>query len=90
MGLMDKMFGPKPELPIESRMKGKIIKINDKGYGFISTREMEFTRFFFHWTYLAQDTLKFPELKIGMPVEFTAQEIPLKGWRALKIKVISD
>jgi len=89
MGFMDKMFGgTKPDN--EARMKGKIIKVNDKGYGFISTREMEFTRIFFHWTALQQDTVKFLDLKIGMPVEFTAQEVPTKGWRALRIKVIPN
>jgi cold shock CspA family protein len=72
----------------EKRYTGKIIKLSEKGYGFISTREMEFTRIFFHWTSLQQDSPKFPNLSIGMPVEFSAQEIPTKGWRALRIKVI--
>jgi len=69
-------------------MTGKITKIDSKGYGFISSKELPFTRIFFHWTYLLQDTLKFPELKTGMKVEFEPKEVDGKGTRAIKVKVI--
>lgn len=72
----------------ERRVEGKIIKISDDGWGFITSREIPFTRIFFHWTSLKQDTLKFTELTTKMKVEFTPIEIEGKGWRAIKIKVI--
>lgn len=74
----------------EKRVIGKIIKVSDDGWGFISSKEIKFTRIFFHWTSLKQDTLKFQELKNGMKVEFTPVEVEGKGWRAIKIRVIKD
>lgn len=74
----------------ERRVVGKIIKVSSAGWGFISSKEIMFTRIFFHWTSLKQDTVKFQELKNGMKVEFTPVEVEGKGWRALMIKVIND
>ena len=73
-------------------MIGKIIHLDEKGWGFITSPDIEFTRIFFHWTGLKQDTLNFKELKRGMRVEFTEKQSPdpEKGWRAIKIKVIDD
>lgn len=73
---------------IPTRLTGRIIKISKTGWGFISSKEIEFTRIFFHWTVLTQDTLGFKELKIGMNVEFTPIKIPIKGWRAVHVRVI--
>lgn len=73
----------------EKRVGGKIIKVSEDGWGFISSKEIKFTRIFFHWTSLRQDTLRFPELKQGMKVEFTPIEVQDKGWRAIKIKVLN-
>lgn len=71
------------------KLNGKIIKVSkDEGWGFISSREIAFTRIFFHWTALVQDTLKFPELRTGMQVEFTPMEVQDKGWRAIHVRVI--
>ncbi len=70
------------------RVIGRIIKVSKAGWGFISSKEIEFTRIFFHWTALTQDTLTFPELKTGMMVEFSPVKIPLKGWRAVQIRVM--
>ena len=75
------------------RAVGRIIKVatgEKGGYGFISSKDVPFTRIFFHWTSLKQDTLKFTELKVGMKVEFTPTEVEGKGWRAIKIKVLQD
>lgn len=72
----------------ETRSIGRIIKIHRSGWGFISSKEIEFTRIFFHWTALRQDTLKFLQLKTGMLVEFTPLEIPDKGYRAMHIRVV--
>jgi cold shock CspA family protein len=74
----------------EKRVLGKIIKVSEDGWGFISSKEIKFTRIFFHWTSLKQDTLKFQELKNGMKVEFTPVEVEGKGWRAIKIRVVKD
>lgn len=77
-------------IPDEIRVVGKIIKVSGEGgWGFISSKEIKFTRIFFHWTSLKQDTLKFQELKNGMKVEFTPIEVEGKGWRAIKINVIA-
>lgn len=67
---------------------GRIIKVSKAGWGFISSREIEFTRIFFHWTALRQDTVSFKELKTGMMVEFTPLKVEGKGHRAVHIKVI--
>lgn len=80
-----------PEKPNEKRVQGKIIKISeDEGWGFITSKEIKFTRIFFHWTSLKQDTLKFQDLKNQMKVEFTPVEVEGKGWRAIKIRVIPE
>ena len=71
----------------ETKAIGKVIKVHKTGWGFISSRDIEFTRIFFHWTALRQDTLRFPELKTGMWVEFTPLEVPGKGYRAMHVRV---
>ncbi len=72
-------------------IKGKIIHLDSKaGWGFISSDEIQFTRIFFHWTALLQNTLHFSKLKFGMKLEFKSFFIPDKGWRAIKIKVIDN
>lgn len=83
-----------PVKPNDKRIQGKIIKLDQSdekgGWGFISSKDLKFTRIFFHWTSLKQDTLKFPELRNGMKVEFTPVEVQEKGWRAIKISVLTD
>lgn len=69
------------------RINGKIIKVSKDGYGFISSRDIPFTRIFFHWSALRPDTLKFTELKTGMKVSFVIFSTEDKGYRAIKIKV---
>lgn len=71
----------------DRRFNGKIIHVNDEGWGFITTPEVRFVRIFFHWTGLKNDTKKFLELKKGMKVEFNIKEYPDKGFRAIKIEV---
>ena len=67
---------------------GKIIFISKEGWGFISSKEIPFTRIFFHWTSLVNDTLNFIELEKGMEVEFLPIENEDKGFRAIKISVL--
>ncbi|MET0787311.1 MAG: cold shock domain-containing protein, partial [Paenisporosarcina sp.] len=90
LGLSSPDEEPSVEPRKDERVIGKIIKVSDEGWGFISSKDIKFTRIFFHWTSLKQDTLKFTELKNGMKVEFTPTEIEGKGWRAIKIKVLEE
>ncbi len=80
---------PEPPKMSEKRVIGKIIKLElNGGWGFISSKDIKFTRVFFHWSSLQQDTLRFDKLEKGMLVEFTPIEVLGKGIRAIKIKVI--
>lgn len=79
----------------ETKIQGRIVKLSDGGWGFLTSKEIPFTRIFFHWSSLTQDTIKFTELKVGMNVEFISQKVELtderpkqKGYRAIKICVI--
>jgi cold shock CspA family protein len=71
-----------------NRITGKIIKVSERGFGFISSRAIPFTRIFFHWTGLNQDTKNFAELNVGDVVEFEPLKLEDKGYRAIHIKVI--
>lgn len=73
---------------MENKVTGRIIKVSKAGWGFISSRDIEFTRIFFHWTALRQGTIPFLELRTGMQVEFTPVQIPGKGWRAVHVRVL--
>ena len=80
-----------PESMNEKRVIGKIIKLElDGGWGFISSKDIKFTRIFFHWSSLNQNTLKFDQLKRGMLVSFVPIEVKYKGIRAIKIEVIKE
>lgn len=70
------------------KVVGRIIKVSKAGWGFISCRDIEFTRIFFHWTALRQDTIPFKEVKTGMMAEFTPLQIPGKGYRAIHVRII--
>ena len=72
----------------ETRVTGRIIKVSKDGWGFISSKEIQFTRIFFHWTALKQDTLRFMELHAGMYVEFTPVQVQGKGYRAVHVRVL--
>jgi cold shock CspA family protein len=73
-----------------NKATGRIIKVSKQGWGFISSKDIEFTRIFFHWTSLVQSTLPFLELRNGMIVEFTPVEVPGRGWRAIHVCVVDD
>ena len=75
---------------MDERKTGRIIKISQKGWGFISSRDIEFTRIFFHWTALKQSTLNFKELRTGMIVTFKPFQTPDKGYRAIEVEVIES
>ena len=96
MSIMDK-FKPDTEPPdidtephSNKRVQGRITVVNEEGWGFIISKEIPFRRIFFHWTALENDTLTFDKIEEGMIVEFKPIQVPEKGWRAIKIKVISE
>lgn len=78
----------------EKRIQGKIIRVDQKGYGFIISNELPFERIFFHWSSLKNNTLRFPELRKGMTVEFVARDQGIdeegnrKGYKAIRIVVV--
>jgi len=73
-----------------NRINGRVIKISkEKGWGFISSFDKPFTRIFFHWSAL-EPTFNILNLNPGAKVEFEPMEIPEKGWRAMRIKVIEN
>lgn len=81
----------------QTKLIGKIVKLSEDGWGFITSKDLKFTRIFFHWSSLVQDTVKFTELKVGMNVEFISQLVEpteerprQKGYRAIKICVIPN
>ena len=69
------------------RVSGRILVINEEGWGFITSKAIPFHRIFFHWTMLDQRTLNFKDIEEGMIVEFKPLHIPEKGWRAIQIVV---
>src|SRR4030095_1814166 len=74
----------------DKKVNGKIIKVSDEGWGFIIAQDIPFTRIFFHWTSLVHDTLKFPDLKRGMHVEFVPTDKGERGFHAIKVKVVEE
>lgn len=95
MSIFDKFRSDEPDIVAEDttdpeRIEGKIIKISPEGWGFISSKAIPFTRIFFHWTSLNQNTLNFKELETGMMVEFIPIEVENKGWRANRVSVLKD
>lgn len=69
---------------------GQIVKLNPSGWGFIVSPSYQFTRIFFHWTALQQNTLNFNDLQVGMRVKFFIQKYKEQGMRAYRIEVIPD
>lgn len=76
--------------PLPERATGKITKLSDKGWGFITSRDIPFTRIFFHWQALNVDTVNFANLQRNMTVEFTPIKREGKGLSAVKIKVVES
>lgn len=71
----------------DKRYVGKIILINKRGYGFISCKDVPFTRIYFHWTNLLPQTANFAELKRGDEVEFSLVHKEDGTYKAIKIDV---
>ena len=73
----------------DKKTEGKIVKLSPGGWGFIISPSLQFTRIFFHWTALQQNTLNFSDLKVGMRVKFYTQYYQEYGTRAYKMEVIN-
>lgn len=73
----------------QKRIVGKVIKVHKSGYFFITSKELPFTRIFGHWSSLVPETINFVDLKRGDEVEFTPIKTEDKGWRAVKVNVLS-
>lgn len=77
-----------------TRIKGKILKTYPGGYGFITSEERKFTRFYFYWTALRNRTKNFVDIKPNDPCEFEPFEYidhksgENKGWRAKDIEIL--
>ena len=71
-------------------MTGTIVILNKRGYGFINSRDLPFTRIFFHWTQLRPGTVRFPDLRKGMQVQFEPVEVEGQGTRAMRVEVIQE
>jgi cold shock CspA family protein len=80
----------------EKRIQGKIIRVDPRGFGFITSNDIPFERIFWHWTSLSFDTLRFPDIRRGMKVEFVPRHQGKdennkdKGWKAIRIEVVDE
>jgi cold shock CspA family protein len=98
MGIMDNMFGKKviddKEYELEDgkspKYEGKVIYVSDKGWGFVTTRDIPFTKIFFHWTFIDKDQKNFTEWKKGDKVEFYTRSVEGMGLQAINIKQIGE
>ena len=72
----------------EKRIEGKIIAVNKRGFGFISSITIPFTRIYFHWTNLLPQTINFIDLKRNDPVDFICEKKADGSYRAVKIDVL--
>lgn len=74
----------------EERVQGRLTRVDPRGFGFITSRDIPYTRIFFHWSGLLQSTLNFKDLQKGMTVEFNPFLLKDKGYRALRISVVEE
>jgi hypothetical protein len=72
----------------EKRIEGKVILINKRGYGFISSIEIPYTRIYFHWTNLVPQTINFAEIRRGDPVDFVLEKKDDGTYKAIKVDVL--
>ena len=70
-------------------MTGRIIKVSPKGWGFISSSDLPFTRIFFHWSKLKITTLNFADIRKGMIAEFEVYKED-NGYKAKDIMILNQ
>lgn len=73
---------------LKEKLIGKVFLVNKRGYGFISCKEVPFTRIYFHWTNMIPQTINFKELKRGDEVEFDLVKKGDGTYKAIKIDVL--
>jgi cold shock CspA family protein len=67
---------------------GKIIYLHPKGWGYINSHEIEFSKVYFHWTGL-HNNLNFKTLQKNDVVKFNALKRE-KGWKAINIEAYNE
>lgn len=72
----------------DKRIEGKVIVINKRGFGFISSIKVPYTRIYFHWTNLVPQTINFAEIKRSDPVDFILEKKSDGTYKAIKIDVL--
>ena len=72
----------------DKRIEGKVILVNRRGFGFISSKEILYTRIYFHWTNLVPQTINFSEIKRGDPVDFILEKKNDGTYKAIKVDVL--
>ncbi len=78
------------------RIQGKIFSINEKkGYGFITSLELEFEKIYFYWHNLVNGVSFKQDLRKGTLVEFDlvwveSTEKRPAGWNAFRIDIVRD
>lgn len=78
------------ELTYGEVVDGEIDAVNlEKGFGFITSLDRPFIRFFFHWKAVRQEGTPFLELRKKMKVRFQEAK-GSRGWRAVKVEVLED
>lgn len=70
------------------RIEGKVIVVNKRGFGFISSKEVPYTRIYFHWTNLIPQTINFSEIKRNDPVDFVLEKKNDGTYKAIKIDIL--
>lgn len=72
-------------------IEGKIIYLDPKGWGFITTPIIEFEKIYFHWSSLKD--INFKELRKGNRVKFNAlkrERDEQKKWKAINVEVLEN
>lgn len=68
---------------------GKIIHLSQNGYGFIESKELQFTRIYFSWKNL-HPAVQFTRLKVGDLLEFFPYFTEGRGYKAMKITKVQE
>lgn len=68
---------------------GKVTHLSQKGYGFIESAELKFTRIYFSWTNL-HPAVQFTKLKVGDLLEFYPHFTEGRGYKAMKITKVQE
>jgi cold shock CspA family protein len=73
----------------DKRLEGKVILVNKRGYGFISCKDVPYTRIYFHWTNLIPQ-INFADLRRGDTVDFILEKKDDGTYKAIKVDAFDD